>query len=166
MNFCEIIERYKENSRNLGKMGFTEIGDGAFSEVFVKDDVILKFFFEDDAYLEWLKFCFEHQDNKYIPKLMSKVYDLGDEKYAVFMETLQLNSSKALDCDVWKCRYLAANVEDDSLSVVVDKLKANSHMDDMHSENIMFRGEQPVVTDPWAYNSDSCDFPKDLMITV
>lgn len=173
MDFDTIVRKMKDGFLfDPEKLGFTWIGSGCSAEVYAKDDVVLKVFESDGGYMRWLDFCYENQDNPYVPKLFSKIYRAaGSDHFAVFMEMLDLDMLRASDCDVYiQCSenhdVYPEGKEPEGFVSVASELSANTFMDDLHDENIMFRGDQPVVTDPWSAEFYEWDVNEKLIIEV
>lgn len=154
MNFDEIaqqINEYPNSLVDIEDIGYRFVGDGAYANVFVSNsgDHVVKIFRYDRAYMKWLNFCYKNQHNPYVPKLMSNVYKLVDDYYAVFMEVLKTDYDKIYENDLWKCVVLSKDPKDEFQSVLYNEISSNSHLEDLHSGNILFRGETAVVTDPY-----------------
>jgi len=165
----ETLHKDKFSGASIEKLGFEFCGGGCHAEVYVynQDDTkfALKIFHNDGAYLRWLEFCYQHQDNEYLPKILSKIYDLGGDSYAVFLEYLVIDMLGVTQTKLWDAIQYHRDSGDPKIQAVVDILEANAHMDDLHDENVMFRGETPVVTDPWC-GSLSYDIDEKLVIKL
>ena len=137
----------------LEKYGFERIGSGWHANVYEnpKYPYILKVFYEDSAYLDWLKFCMKNQNNKYIPKLRKNFIRVMPDKniYAVRME-------KLYECDEDDFNSFMVSLEswnapgiDEDLKTIIHYLRNTQHEVDLHDENVMQRSNgQVVVTDP------------------
>lgn len=128
------------------KYGFRPVGEGKYGSVFEnpKYPFIVKVFMRDTAYLKWLNFAKANPDNPYVPRIKGKVIKVGDLFMAVRLERLTKGGS--FD-DV----YNAADGGNKHASKVVDFIEANSKLMDLHDGNIMKRGSQLVIIDPF-YN--------------
>lgn len=132
----------------FAKEGFKKLGSGKYSTVFShpKFNYIVKVFMKDAAFLKWYKFCMTNPDNKYVPKFRGKIVKITDNFFALRMERL---SSNSLDFDMDFLSGLA-QVDNDAKQVY-DFLMKHKNLLDMHGENVMMRGKQAVIIDPF-YN--------------
>lgn len=126
--------------------GWHALGRGKYGATFGKDNYpyIIKVFMKDTAYLKWLDFCKKNQNNPWVPKIRGKVVKLGTHFMAVRLERL-VEGGDTMDV------YRAADNFDSNARVVVKELKANNNLLDLHDGNIMKRGTQSVIIDPY-YN--------------
>lgn len=81
---------YYELDNIMRRHGFESIGVGAKGSVFAKQGYpyVLKVFGDDSAYLDWLNFCRQHQDNPYVPKIKGKPIHITEGFYAIRLERL------------------------------------------------------------------------------
>lgn len=130
----------------MSKYGFRPINSGKYGYVFGNPSYpyIIKVFMKDTAYLRWLNFAKEHQDNPYVPKIRGKVGRLGSNFMFVRLEKL---SGTGEESEL----YDAMDKGDHYAKQVVDFLEKNDHLLDMHGGNIMRRNNQLVIIDPF-YN--------------
>lgn len=171
MKKYESITSYK---RRLQKLRIKKLGSGLFSTVYqhpTHSDVVVKLVNDDPMYIKYAKYCMAHPKNAYLPKVYSihrvtLVCEYTGRRYhchLVFLEKLQSAGQKkistlakdlfgklrftSVDYDEW--RDLAKSTKDTQLrdlAKILYKLEA----EDIHSENVMRRGDQLVFTDPVA----------------
>ena len=152
----------------LAKFDFSPIGTGAYGTVFKNFDYsyVLKVFFRDSAYLKWLNFCKDNQNNIYIPKLKNSFIRIipKEEVYAVRMEPLkELHGytdlkkynklSKTIQNGFYAISDKKFNIKNKDLSLVIRflyKMHIIGDLDlDMHKHNVMKRENgELVITDP------------------
>lgn len=130
----------------LGRYGFKPLGSGKYGAVFANRSYpfVIKVFMKDTAYLLWLNFCKMHPNNPYCPKIRGKVVRLGDNFMAVRLEKLEDGGNPDQI-------YNMAQRGDKNAIQVVEFLNKYQKLLDMHSGNVMMRGDQLVITDPF-YN--------------
>lgn len=136
----------KSLSSIMKEYNWYPVGKGKYGFVFTKDGYpyIIKVFMKDTAYLKWLNFAKQNQDNPYVPKIRGKVVKINDYFMAVRLEKLSAGG----DADT-----IYKDEEDGNkyAKQVVDFLESNSRLMDLHNENVMQRGNQLVIIDPF-YN--------------
>lgn len=93
MDQAQGYERYDffgDFSKYLQDKGFKVLGYGIFGIVFKHPhlDYCIKLFDGDPAYLKFVKFCLENQQNTHLPKFRGKFMNLGQGQYAVRTEVL------------------------------------------------------------------------------
>ena len=154
----------------LETQGFKHIGQGSFSEIYLKPGYpwMFKLWSHDPAYLWWITWAAKHQDNPNVPRVKGLPVKIAPETYVVRLEKLrglvprEGNLSKGYD----RLAYLVDRIESvDDLSKedlqwirseypgVYDILRViqragSSFVVDLHGDNIMLRGQVPVITDP------------------
>jgi hypothetical protein len=152
--------------KELISRGFKKIGSGSFSVVYEHPSYpwIFKLFREDPAYMWYLNYALEHQDDPHVPRIKGRFMQLqtdGGRLYLVRLEKLKTRNThpsiKAAQ------RYIAAlerKKSDDSLSRFpnlaqsiddINSSKPRRYNWDIGKNNIMFRGSTPVLNDPLAY---------------
>jgi hypothetical protein len=131
----------------MTKYGFSLLGAGIYGAVFGKSGYpyVIKVFRKDVAYMKWIQFALKHQDNPYIPRIRGKVVRIGSTFMAIRLEKLT-ESSPNLDTSTL---YDAADDGDEYALQVVDFLEQNNKLLDLHAGNVMMRGNQMVVIDPF-----------------
>ena len=154
----------------LETQGFKHIGQGSFSEIYLKPGYpwMFKLWSHDPAYLWWITWAAKHQDNPNVPRVKGLPVKIAPETYVVRLEKLrglvprEGNLSKGYD----RLAYLVDRIESvDDLSKedlqwirseypgVYDILRViqragSDFVVDLHGDNIMLRGQTPVITDP------------------
>lgn len=157
-------------------LGFSRIGSGHYSSVYVKDGYpyVLKIFSNGDTnYINWLKWCIGHRQNTYVPKTKGTVIRINKSLSAIRLELLTKNHKKLymarilekffedfdapdteeeyFDIALNKC-YFQQNVipefSKDLIQVWEYLHSVDSAILDLHANNLMWRGEQPVIIDP------------------
>lgn len=134
-------------------LGAKYLGAGKYAVVFsmycfgMKKEIVIKVFMKDAAYFRWLNFAVLNQHNPYVPQIYGKIVQLTDLFYYVEMEKLDPASYDEIN-------VLYEEMEDEQNGFVQDvaaEFDKNDWLLDLHSENIMLRGTQVVVIDPY-YN--------------
>jgi hypothetical protein len=162
----------KEFSRFLANHGFKQLGIGAYSGVYEKPGYpwVFKVFNNDPSYLYYLKYVMQHQSNPNVPKIKGNLLKINDDTYAIRMEKLK------------PIRSVDSNTpEGENVQLLIDKLSYRGTDDqrwikeyfhgvyeilkyldlgpwpyDLHSGNILSRGNVPVISDP-VYNPKGLD---------
>jgi len=172
---CEIVAEHGHNSRDTRREmqdeGITILGSGCFGLVIDGGDCAIKFCrASDDGYRAFLDLC-EGHPNDWLPRIYwTKL--LPNDILAVAMEKLEpveyngdyhdgvphddyrvlrrlmkgskrearrANRDLVATIDLMKTQVKELEMSDESIYI----------SDDMHSGNVMLRGEQLVITDPW-----------------
>lgn len=155
----------------LRKKKFRSYSTGAYAHVYTHakyPDKVLKVLQDDsdDAYIDYLKFCSENQDSPFVPKIhaiyiiQSDFYCYNEQYYAIVLEKLKHKRTKsfsnALDGLMGELINLAEivskeNIPDSIFSFslnLMDFIHRKNLEIDIHDENVMYRGDIPVITDP------------------
>lgn len=171
---------FQEMSRVLGDKGYQMLGNGYYSTIWERPGAasVLKIMSaKDQAYLDFANMT-KQSPNPHFPKLFGKIIRINQEYWAIRMERLQPNDAwdahsrairayivgeKGVSTQVANRLLrddLPVNYEDiDELFGDFPRLKeacdlvidlAGVHALDCHSDNIMRRGDTPVITDPVA----------------
>lgn len=157
------------------------LGSGAFSYVFEHPDdprVACKVAYNDPYGAEYIRWCVDHQRNKYVPKIYEHVTEpLGRKQlHYVFMERLRTPRRKTCkriaaewyqlgwgepvpheitfdDLFTDDCLVLARQTKDRALAEVMDFLTLPRRNDacDIHNGNVMMRHRQAVIVDGLGY---------------
>ena len=167
-------------TKSLEKYGFKLRGKGRTGSVYTHSlhPFALKVFYNDNAYLSWIKFCKANQNNPYLPKIKGKfirVVPKSNHIFAVRMEKLYdiekfgkfhylkntiyhgmelLSSGKSYNNEKESMEQLEA-VCDEHLIQIIKFLDDNEHKTydfvDLHQNNAMQRRDgQLVIIDPVA----------------
>jgi hypothetical protein len=144
------------------------IGDGAFAGVFAKPDdpYVIKIYDPDPGYEKYLKYVVANQTNPHVPKLRGRPVRLGSSIRIVRIEKLSPVKTPEQHDVYEKIRnYVDDFGKDYAYSIINQKivdgmfpkigpllqeLSANKQILDLGKQNVMFRGDIPVITDPYA----------------
>ena len=167
-----------EAAEILISKGYEQLGSGAFANVFQRksrpNEVIKLFGTSDNAYADYLKFVMKHQNNPHFPKVFGKPMKITSTYYAVKLEKLEPydknnNLHKAIELALKLSTYLGPNDSPEDIKThepeydkILDskpklkeaifhlaQFKNKSIYDwDIHSGNVMWRGNDIVLTDP------------------
>ena len=163
----------------LVKQGWKKVGEGVSSNVFVKNGYALKVSVNDYGYDAFVEQALNRQDNPFFPRIYEVKRYLAklnagsartEHVTLVLMEELKLNAKSATtDGTIWEGRGMLAHkmnmdraalaalsLEELDTAVALGKLFQKFGVSDLHQDNIMYRGTQPVIIDPviYRYNHD------------
>lgn len=147
--FDKVDTRDRSWQNNLkdafAKYGFKPLGTGNYAAVYGHPSYpfVIKVFMKDAAYLRWLNYSKKNQDNPYVPKVRGKVVRISDNFMAVRLEKL---TPAPAEMESWQFKE-----NDPYLEKVFDFFDENAGLLDLHMGNVMARGKQPVIVDPF-YN--------------
>lgn len=147
------------------KYNLTAVGSGMASLVFAvpnRNYVVKVFNINDTGYRSWLSFCQEHQDNPYVPKVLSPSMRVTSQLAAVKLEPLaEIKNPKQAQTLINALQYLGyldienpmpaklpAGVDEDALQEIADFLAETDDILDLHVGNFMARGSQIILIDP------------------
>lgn len=135
--------------------GFKRLGTGKYASVYgnEKYPYVIKVFQKDSAYLRWIKFALNNKNNPYVPKIRGKVVKITPMIFAIRLEKLTpgyLEGDFANEYYNWEedNNYQSS---DPNIQQVLDFFAQNKKLLDLHGENVMYRGNQLVIVDPF-YN--------------
>lgn len=135
--------------------GFDLLGSGNYGSVFghKKYPYVLKIFMKDSAYLRWIKFAMDNKNNPYVPKIRGKVVKITPMIYAIRLEKLTPGSFSGPFAEAYRQWQSDPNYvsDDKNIQDILDYFQKNKKLLDLHSDNVMMRGNQMVVIDPF-YN--------------
>ena len=139
----------------MSKYDFKKFGSGKYASVYgnQKYPFVIKVFQKDSAYMRWLKFCLSNRDNPYVPKIKGKVLKITPMVYAIRLEKLSpgyITSEFNREYSQWQ-KDPNYKTQDAALQQVFDFFEPNRKLLDLHGENVMMRGDQLVIIDPF-YN--------------
>jgi hypothetical protein len=164
-NISEFIENLEANNYKEYM-----IGSGFFSGVFARpqDNYVIKIFQNDKGYNKFLKYILQNQNNPHIPKIKGKPITLLKKYKIVRIEKLSPITTPEQEEIFNKLyhyinrKYPNGKADNQSeikytiknkypniipiLEIMID----NKTILDFHKENMMFRGDTPVITDPYA----------------
>lgn len=139
----------------FGKYGFKLLGSGKYASVFgsEKYPYVIKVFMKDSAYLRWIKFAMDNKNNPYVPKIRGKVIKITPMIYAIRLEKLSPGYLTGKFAEEYRKWSMDNNHKSDDKNIqdILDYFKKNKDLLDIHSENVMMRGDQLVIIDPF-YN--------------
>lgn len=158
-------EKLSNFTKELEKFKFKHIGSGSFGSVYSKAGYpwIFKIFNTDPAYLYYLKWAVLHQNNPHVPKIKGKLLKINDDTYAVRIEKLKLFVRKneklaqfqqRLDKYIGTRRKLTTVDHNwfeqnfPKMIELIDAMKNSGYPFDIHMNNMMMRGNVPVIIDP------------------
>lgn len=155
-------------TRKMNDAGYEKylVGKGYYAGVFHRpeDPFVIKFYKNDPQYDKYLKFVIDHQDNPHVPKVYGRPVTLKhprDEfsKYRIVrLEKLDPVGSNPDHREIAKY-FFAVEKNKEYYEKLVERypnikpvlnflLRKKDYMD-INSDNFMFRGDTPVITDPW-----------------
>lgn len=159
--------------------GFNKLGSGKYASVYKnpKYPYVLKVFMKDAAYFKWLEFVLKNRNNPYVPRIKGKVVKINDMFYAVRMEPLK-PAGVAYRADEfmqhfkkWE-RNTSHRSGDRDIDDILKYFSKHKKLLDLHGENVMMRGKQLVIIDPFynwfgkhkpgEYSIDPDDVNKDI----
>lgn len=143
------------------------VGRGSYAGVFAKEDdpYVIKIFNVDPGYEKFLTYALANQSNPHVPRIKGQLINFNNYKI-LRIERLR-KSSTDTDYNIIELitnyifshnykfsSYSAANkieLEEmyPQIIPVLDELAKNKTNLDISSNNIMFRGSVPVITDPY-----------------
>ena len=148
--------------------GFIPIGKGsAYANVFKHDNLsyILKVFSTyDTGYLKFLKIVEKNKNNPHFPKFRGKLIKLSENAIAIRMEKLtpldsKINLFHKVDRHLYNWRkFLDSRDEkllekfpqlEDAIEILIEN-QSRKAVIDLHSKNVMQRGDCPVIIDPYS----------------
>lgn len=163
-HFTNLLrERFKITNLDL-------LGDGCFAYVYQHPwytNRVIKVALNSSCYCDYICWCSRNQDNPYVPKLDSiEIFDITTSTYynhavIVVMEKLQpiMRSGHLKDLmnyitnvDNHQPKRILTHRNFKKIKKVKDFIRDKNFFSpcaiDLHSENIMRRGSQLVITDP------------------
>jgi hypothetical protein len=160
----------------MSKFGFKLLGSGKYASVFgnPKYEYVLKVFMKDSAYLKWIEFAQKNKDNPYVPKVRGKVIKITPMFYAIRLEKLTPYSQRpslspkttgpSFMQDYYKWQDDKNHKSNDpNVQSILDYFQKHKALLDLHGENMMMRGSQLVIIDPF-YNWFNKTKPMDYTI--
>ena len=174
--FFELIKNSStvyEFIENLKREGYRKYiaGEGFYAGVFANPDdpQVTKIFEKSDTgYEKYLDYMMKNQNNPHVPKIAGKPFTYLKKYRVVRMEKLRpYDKNSESDQKTYsalmsyisftkqKVDYIPSNIKwlekkYPQLDNLIDLLVENYANLDLHSKNIMFRGDVPVITDPFS----------------
>lgn len=152
------------NDDFLNSHGFKKIGHGNYSHVYGHPQLnyVLKMFdIKDVCYRNFIALSKSHSDNPHFPKFRGNPIGISDVMVAIRMEILQFQESIEDDekyRSINSRLNLGRNLDEwlfkdfphleDACSLIYYGMSSVCFRDS-HDGNIMFRGNIPVIIDPW-----------------
>lgn len=161
-------------NKYLSDHGFKQLGAGAFAGVWEHPDHpwVFKIFKGDEAYFTYYNYCKQHRNNPNVPRIKGHPIKINNDTYAIRMEKLD-----PIDQTLFKeMDNIIATYEKYALGVskkqgaevigqinskiaeykhtypgickIIEMIYASGYRPDLHFNNIMQRGNVPVITDP------------------
>ena len=170
LKYSASLVEFIENLRREGYEKYLA-GEGMYAGVFANpdDDWVVKLYYADDrGYEIYLRYIMQNQNNVHVPKITGKPVTFLKKYRIVRMEKLrkyEMNNKN--DQEVYHAlisyinfkktypEYIPSNVQwltkkYPQLSDLIDLMVKNHDRLDLHSGNIMFRDDVPVITDPFS----------------
>lgn len=139
----------------MAQHGFKLLGAGKYASVFgnPKYPYVIKVFMKDSAYLKWIQFALKNRNNPYVPKVKGKVVKISPVIYAIRLEKLEPGSLSGPFAEAYSKWRRDPNFKSDDKNIqdILDYFAKYKDLLDLHGENVMMRGNQLVVIDPF-YN--------------
>ena len=167
------IQTYKwfdKAIRVLAEYKFYKKSEGMYAHIFVHPTYpyVLKVFnAADEGYKIWFKFSKENQDNPFVPKIKGGLVKITDDAYACRLEELDpfVDNLNDISKIFWGV-FLETDGFVNNVSYIIHKsfgqdiyvdavlknfmaFRKTYGMLDMHQDNIMLRGDQLVIIDPY-----------------
>ena len=151
----------------MAAYGFDKLGAGKYASVFGNKSYpyVIKVFMKDSAYIRWVSLCLKNRRNKYCPKIKGKVVKLTPLVYAIRLEKLKPTYFGGEFADAfskWQSNQ-SYRTDDQDINDILDFFVDNKNLLDLHSDNVMARGNQMVIIDPF-YNWFNKHKPMDYTI--
>jgi hypothetical protein len=160
------IVEFIENLRREGYKKYL-IGEGLYAGVFARpgDSYVIKLFQQDPGYEKFLKYILVNQQNPHVPQIKGKPVTIQKYYKIVRLEKLaKMSSDHHMDTynriisyvsDYGKSYANTLNLyqletQYPQLIPLLQELSKNKYLLDLSKNNILFRGDVPVITDPYA----------------
>lgn len=163
-------ENLKKFTEFLADYGFKLVGKGSFGAVYEKPGYpwLFKLFTDDTPYEKYIRWVIAHQNNPHVPKIKGGLIKINDKTFVVRMEKLKPFNFMSSNLNLSTLSNILFNNDFNELSSnqkawiksrfpqlpevinAIEKIIASDYgIDvDIHSDNIMLRGDVPVITDP------------------
>lgn len=161
------IDKLRSIVAKLNQLGYRQysIGEGFYGRVYARpqDNYVIKIFRQDRGYTRFLQYIRENRTNPYVPKLRGKIIKLPNNFNLVRIEKLE-----TIPYELWGEILFAANKPDDQnrtkdidqrypglLAFIAElkemvKYSGKTLHFDLHRNNMMMRGDTPVIIDPFS----------------
>lgn len=148
----------------MHKYGLRKFGEGGFSDVFGSDELpyIIKIFaVEDHCYMSYVN-AVMNNDNPHFPKFRGKPMRVNEFLYAIRIEKLTKGGAGKQN-HLSACKLLREYLTDEIASSEIEQTFGEKMVEaldfirrsqggcslDMNQGNIMYRGDVPVIIDPY-----------------
>jgi hypothetical protein len=155
--------------------GFKHLGTGSYGSAYEHPSYpwIYKVFKHDDAYLQFYKYFKKHQNNPNLPKRLGPIIKIGPDSYAVKLEKLRPISPGEWNIvdkilETFQEYFISLNYDPDyemtsdvkrmmqqypgmyeiANALFYSNVFSSNAYPDLHSGNVMMRGNVPVIIDP------------------
>lgn len=162
-------EKLRNFTQYLEQHGFKKLGQGTYGATYEspKYPYVFKVFNNDSGYKTYLDYVLKNQNNPNVPKIKGTYIKINDDTYAVRMEKLKalpigFGEHEVIDALDTHNRHRPLSPEKEELlktkypgiyKIVKDlPVIGKGHGLDFnaYNDNILFRGNVPVITDPLA----------------
>lgn len=164
-------EKLKNFTQYLEQHGFKKLGQGTFAATYESPryPYVFKIFNNDSAYKTYLDYVLKNQNNPNVPKIKGTYIKINNDTYAVRMEKLKVGKfwwgdNEVIDALDTYNHHRPLSPEAEELlktkypgiyKVITDltKISKDRHSFDLYTgnDNVMWRGDVPVITDPLAH---------------
>jgi len=162
----------------LKEKGYVPLGSGAFAAVFTHPNInyAIKIFRNDPSYLKFINYCDKNKGNPHLPKFRGKPMTVDKEHYCIRMELLNkippnLSAVRSIDEFDMYLKWYKKPIKDflkkmkkenpiifnffqsqpgllETLEDIIKLISSKEETLDLHSDNLMMRGKDVVITDP------------------
>ena len=166
----DTLYEFSQSLRQNGFDGEKLIGAGYYAMVFARpsDQYVLKIFENDPGYLHFLKFVKNSSSNIHLPKIKGRPIRLNKRFTMIRIERLEHANDSQLDYNYVIKQYsreLRRDILDsdnryilkaeypellDTIDTLYQSIKNTNINLDLHEENVLYRGNIPVITDPFS----------------
>lgn len=158
------IDKLESIVTKLNELGYKKysIGQGFYARVYARpqDDYVIKIFRQDRGYTRFLQYINTNRNNPYVPKLRGKIIKLPNNFNLVRIEKLNFIPLDLFNqikfADVYPQDKEEINKSYPGLLDFIRELKEIAQYSgktvhfDLHRNNMMMRGDTPVITDPFS----------------
>ena len=163
------IKNLRELEEVMAGFGFQCISGGEYSRVFenLKRGQVVKVY-NDECYDRFIRFCKSNPSNPYLPRFRGNSIKVRADARMISIERLQpMTYDEIIASGVWRLLEIAKNPSDDGvqwdipedMQPLFETLKqlvatAGPCWIDINAGNVMKRGNQLVIIDPYAPDRD------------
>jgi len=161
---------FREWKNIMDYYGFTHLGSGSYGSAYEHPSYpwVFKIFKGDKSYLKYFNYVKKNQHNPHIPRIKGSYIRLGNDAYIVRLEKLQKISMDQYEKVEYIIDVFSSMLDNDSSSTEITPMQAQlidsyhgiyeilvaikymfgESYTDIHYDNIMMRGNVPVIIDP------------------